>query len=544
MVVCYVFENNRWNEVGRTEMIKDNRNPKFTKKIIIPYYFERVQRLRFCVFDIDSSNSKDLSKHDFIGQAACNLSEIITMRDGSLSLDLHIPQNNKKRGTITITAEEVKDLKLSVLFEFWGEDLDKKDLFGKSDPYLTISRRREDGTYIPVFRTEHILKTLNPRWKPQERSAQALCNGDVFKPLRVECWDYNKLAKHSLIGQFDTTLDELIKSEGKYFDLINPKKSKKKKYVNSGRILVKRAQVSQLFTFLDYISGGCEMKLMVAIDFTASNGRHTTPGSLHYIGDPNNPNDYVKAIRLVGDILCTYDSTNRIPAFGFGAKLRNGHVSHCFYLNEHPNNPEVDGIDGVIHHYYKTLNSVTLFGPTNFADVINLSTTIARNRSGNGEFQSYCILLILTDGIISDMKKTIDAIVQASDTPLSIVIVGVGNADFTEMEVLDADDNPLHSPTYGTMKRDIVQFVPFNRYKDNLFELQKQVLEELPHQVVEFFKSRGIRPNPPGHGIHQTYRQPQIMLDDTIPFVPQSNLGFGQSDFQNMGPMYGQPPIL
>jgi len=53
--------------------------------------------------------------------------------------------------------------------------------------------------------------------------------------------------------------------------------------------------------------------------------------------------------------------------------------------------------------------------------------------------------LILTDGIINDMKQTIDEIVRGADLPLSIVIVGVGEADFYSMDVLDADDEPLYS---------------------------------------------------------------------------------------------------
>ena len=44
-----------------------------------------------------------------------------------------------------------------------------------------------------------------------------------------------------------------------------------------------------------------------------------------------------------------------------------------------------------------------------------------------------------------DMQKTIDEIVAASKLPLSIVIVGVGKADFDAMETLDADEEPLFS---------------------------------------------------------------------------------------------------
>ncbi len=49
------------------------------------------------------------------------------------------------------------------------------------------------------------------------------------------------------------------------------------------------------------------------------------------------------------------------------------------------------------------------------------------------------ILVIFTDGIICDMPQTIDAIVEASYYPISIIIVGVGNEDFSKMDQLDSD---------------------------------------------------------------------------------------------------------
>jgi len=59
--------------------------------------------------------------------------------------------------------------------------------------------------------------------------------------------------------------------------------------------------------------------------------------------------------------------------------------------------------------------------------------------------QKYNIMLILTDGAVMDVQKTIDQVVRSSDLPVSIVIIGVGNADFSTMEVLDADLDPLFS---------------------------------------------------------------------------------------------------
>ena len=93
------------------------------------------------------------------------------------------------------------------------------------------------------------------------------------------------------------------------------------------------------------------------------------------------------------------------------------------------------------------------------------------------------------------MQKTIDEIVRGSSLPLSIIIVGVGQEDFSSMEVLDADDEPLYSKTYKkSMERDIVQFVPFRKFKNNPLTLAKETLNEVPNQLVGFFESKGIKP--------------------------------------------------
>ncbi len=80
--------------------------------------------------------------------------------------------------------------------------------------------------------------------------------------------------------------------------------------------------------------------------------------------------------------------------------------------------------------------------------------------------QQYFVLLIITDGVITDMDDTRNAIVNASRLPMSIIIVGVGGADFTAMEFLDGDDGRLRSQTGEAAMRDIVQFVPFRQFQN------------------------------------------------------------------------------
>lgn len=59
---------------------------------------------------------------------------------------------------------------------------------------------------------------------------------------------------------------------------------------------------------------------------------------------------------------------------------------------------------------------------------------------------------------------------------MSIIIVGVGGADFSAMEELDADTVPLQVRGRKA-QRDIVQFVEFNRFRgrSTKLELAKEV---------------------------------------------------------------------
>jgi hypothetical protein len=85
---------------------------------------------------------------------------------------------------------------------------------------------------------------------------------------------------------------------------------------------------------------------------------------------------------------------------------------------------------------------------------------------------------------------------------MSIIIVGVGNADFTAMNELDADTVPLVSNGVQA-QRDIVQFVPFRNFQNlrNVSAakayLAKEVLAEIPDQIVGYMKSRNIQPKKP-----------------------------------------------
>ena len=92
------------------------------------------------------------------------------------------------------------------------------------------------------------------------------------------------------------------------------------------------------------------------------------------------------------------------------------------------------------------------------------------------------------------MPEAIERIVRASGLPLSIVIVGVGNAEFISMEALGKDKGRLADHKGHEARRDIVQFVPCRNFGGNSAALAAEVLKEVPKQLTDFMKSINYAP--------------------------------------------------
>ena len=421
--VLFLKKGGQWYEIGRTETLIDNLSPEWQKKFVVEYSFEERQEIKLEVYDSDSTSTR-LSDHDFLGRCESNLGTIVSTGHKFISVLRDTTRSNG--GKIYISTEELKANKEVVHMQLYAQKLDKKDFFGKSDPYFVISKQLPGGQYSVVHRSEVIKNTLDPTWKPFQKPVVELCNGQYDRNLKVDVWDWDSNGTHDYIGSFVTTLHDLSIAvvEKKSFPVINEAKKKKSSYKNSGIVFVKSYNIEQRLTFVDYIQGGTSMNFSVAVDFTASNGDPRDPRSLHFM-DQTGQNQYTTAIRSVGDIIQDYDTDKQFPALGFGARIPpTGQVSHEFFLNLRPDTPFCNGVDGLLAAYYTALQSVTLYGPTNFSPVIE---HVARFAAAYQDGRQYFVLLILTDGIITDLEATKNSIIRASNLPMSIIIVGVGN---------------------------------------------------------------------------------------------------------------------
>jgi hypothetical protein len=434
----------------------------YSNQIITNYFFEFDQKIKIKIY----YNGKPI-KEEYVSTAKLN---------GSLNHTEIVPislQNNPN--------QPPEDFKLIIVSDPIEEELSRLVItfdmicnFNENFQFFAVFENTYSNKKQSIFKTEEA-------FGPQPRiRAVDIAFGDLsFDKSRDQEFDIVFYRRNrNIIERLGKVVYNLKELDNVSHNILNDNGA----IIGSVSITPMRRTVKR---FIDYIYSGMQIGMTAAIDFTASNGVVTNPTSLHYLYSPE-PNQYEQAIRSAGGIISYYDTDKRFPCYGFGA-LYNGETSHCFNLTL-TNQREVDGIDGIMEAYKNAIKTVSLNGPTFFSPIIKKTIEdVKSDDKGN----NYYILLIITDGQISDERETREAIIEASILPLSIIIVGVGTADFSSMDRLDGDEYPLLDRN-GKRARDIVQFVPYNvKYAMNPTLFSQDLLTEVPGQVEGYFRSIG-----------------------------------------------------
>jgi hypothetical protein len=216
-------------------------------------------------------------------------------------------------------------------------------------------------------------------------------------------------------------------------------------------------------------------QLIVGVDFTGSN-QVTGAKSFHGLclhDTDHGINPYQKTLSIIAQVLADFDDDNLIPAYGFGDSRTSNKKVFSFRDHDKPCN----GLDGVLEAYNAIVPCVDLGWPTSFAALIRKTIEVVR------ETGEYHILLIIADGQVNEVKETADAIVEASNYPISIVMVGVGDGPWEQMNEFD-DELPQR-------RFDNFQFVEleavFKKYsaKDREAAFAVNALMEVPEQYQE-----------------------------------------------------------
>ena len=176
-----------------------------------------------------------------------------------------------------------------------------------------------------------------------------------------------------------------------------------------------------------------------------------------------------------------------LRVWGFGAKY-GGKVRHIFQCG---GSPTANGIQGVLDAYRTVFETdLTMSGPTEIHTVLNQAAARSKrfyNTPPSDTNMQYCVLLVLTDGIVNDLQSTKELLqsYRKLGLPLSVIVVGIGRADFSEFHRW----NNERSDVRGRFK-----FVEFREHQFDPDTLSRQALLNVPHEIVDYFLARNILP--------------------------------------------------
>ena len=186
-----------------------------------------------------------------------------------------------------------------------------------------------------------------------------------------------------------------------------------------------------------------QSEVVIAYDFTASNqitGGGTFSGrNLHHQFSDNRHNPYETVSAILGGVLNLMDDDGRFQVLAFGDEKSVQSKERVSEIKD-AQGEDPFGVEGLLTSYKKYTKNAVQAGPTSFYGPIKFAAKQAYKR------KKHTVLIILTDGALSAgqcEEETLRAIEKSCKTPLSIVVIGVGDGtgknigEFPELEILD-----------------------------------------------------------------------------------------------------------
>jgi len=234
--------------------------------------------------------------------------------------------------------------------------------------------------------------------------------------------------------------------------------------------------VSQLHDALRS-SGLKEHRMVLGIDFGEPKERDGRPlhCTRHLV-----PNPYQRALQLLSDSWWSHQE--HITAFGFGDRLFSLELNRPATCET--GGADLDGWRDIIQAYNRAAPTVSgNCEASRLTPMIRKAIELLKEDSN-----SYHILILITDGIFSDAREAAQALVEASQYPLSVVAIGVGKGPWEVMKEFD-DKLPQRAfDNFNFVELESITSVSLDEVKAQ-FELRSWM--EIPDQFT-FIKENGM----------------------------------------------------
>ena len=457
---CILYEYNQetsdYQELCKTESAVNPNTPRWSTKLHLQFTLSSPKILKFTIINIFNEP---------ISSSTTTLQSLLVSNPCSLNME-----NSDKK--LVITLEEENKVPDTIYLQLQGKHLDKKDLFGKSDPYFLLYKMTQQG-WTEVYHSEVIKNTLDPVWNEFKLNADLVGGTKSNIAVKVEVWDWDWSKKDDFIGVADLSLSELL-AAGKDFELVNLKKNKKKNYENSGVLRVANARVEVWRSFVDFFVEGGKIEFAFAVDFTLANGNSSVRTSNHYV-ESGVKTRYEEIIMHLHESLKDYNRPLPTTLYGFGAQ--SAWLNPCesyFSFSAGTNEYRFDSVDTALALYRDSVPVIVLGHEPRIAPMIEHYI----NSNNDSQAKSYSIFFVLVCGQISDVNELNHVVRASSRLPTSLVLIEVSSYMINDPKVL----NPLHC---NQELRDNFQFIRLKDYR-NLKEACLATLEKIPSQIEAY----------------------------------------------------------
>ncbi|OMJ81564.1 hypothetical protein SteCoe_3993 [Stentor coeruleus] len=476
--LCIVYENysnsHKKKELGRTEIIRNSLSPNWKTPITISYTNIHQIFLNLYIFH---SNDSEL---DLLLTQDINLEDLVFYE----KLVFEVTEST----FITIKIIRISNPSEAYFLKFKGEDLSKATLSPIS-PYLVLYRNLDENTWVEVYKTEIIKNTQNPVWSSLGISAKVLCACNRNLPIKIICFDNKNIGKDMIIGESEVTLEQLIICgfSFKLFDI----KNKTLNTVN-GIIYVEYIELGGIpKTITECINTYLELSFVVAVDFSSQINQVSDKNPLHFYSKAC-PNEFEIGLRILCEFFAKFNEKKNYHALGFGGI--EGWINMLpgtFPLSLNCN-MEIIGTENLID-IYKGSSKIIKSARNNKLDGPLTYTANLARESIYANKNVYSILVIFTYKDY-DIDNICDLLVENAGLPLSIMIVGVGTAEFYNFSLLNREGEFLTNHENLVIERKITHFLSLSSDENNLETLLNESEKALTAQILEYVERKNDKP--------------------------------------------------
>ena len=289
------------------------------------------------------------------------------------------------------------------------------------------------------------------------------------------------------IGNVETNVEEVTK-----------KKDIELKTNDGTKIPMTIKTTTVKYTFIKFIKEmGGRFNVTFGIDFTGSNYNAKKNIDQHCIKPTNKdkPNYYKKVILECGEVLDKYSKDHYYSVFGFGLKYQSKETENCINIlydkqKNNASNQKIKFLNNVISKYDEFLDKIILSSPSSICPIIDKFKEEIKKSSNPKDFN---VLMIITDGCISDYKEVIDSVIEDQNLPMCINIIGIGAHPPKQMKRLNGDFGSIKSSDKKKkLERKVLNYFHLNDYtqKNNInknFKMLKgDLMKTIPHNVTEY----------------------------------------------------------